>query len=123
MSEVEEFCRDMKNIFQGMDESETGKIQWSQFKEYFYREEIQAYLAYHGLDTSHVKLLFAMIDRDNSGSVNMRQMIIGMLRLKGHAKGLDTRVLLHGLKRTVKDIQSIQDDVAQIKQDLCIQQV
>mmetsp|Transcript_48436 Transcript_48436/g.84357 ORF Transcript_48436/g.84357 Transcript_48436/m.84357 type:complete len:126 (+) Transcript_48436:2-379(+) len=105
----------MITLLSGMGKSTDDSIEWDHFKEYFYQEEIQAYLAYHGLDTSHVKLIFKMIDRDNGGQVNMRELVIGMLRLKGGAAALDTRILLHGLRRTLKDLQTIQRDIAQLK--------
>mmetsp|Transcript_56517 Transcript_56517/g.103316 ORF Transcript_56517/g.103316 Transcript_56517/m.103316 type:complete len:222 (-) Transcript_56517:65-730(-) len=110
IKEVEDFAQDMLDLMREYTPDCT-EVSWQEFREYFYREHVQAYLSYHGLDTSHVALIFSLIDNDNSGKVDIREFIIGCLRLKGSASGLNQRVMMHGIKYLSQDLVDFHENM------------
>lgn len=89
----DQFITHMLSIFKEMDTKGTGSIDWPTFFTAMRDDVVQAYLAAHHLEPSHAKILFDLLDEDNTGSINVVDWVMGMVRLKGEAKAIDARVI------------------------------
>jgi len=102
------FVEEMLELYSEFKPNHDGQITWDDFHEYLLQEHVEAYLSSHMLETTHARMLFRMLDHDNSGKISIYEFVIGMLRLKGGAKTYDNRVLLHyimTLRTSVKEMQ------------------
>lgn len=113
ISEVEEFVKSMLLVFRELSPHDE-KITWEEFKGYFNREEVQAYLSWHGLDISHAHLVYDLCDRDRDGKLDMREFVLGLLRLKGDAELLDSKVLVHAVNALGQALHCVRHDVRQL---------
>merc|ERR1719199_2190920 len=89
----------MLELFNEFDPHQSGTISHENFLNYIGNEAVQAYLSSHWLDTTHADMLYHLLDQGDLGEVNIHDFILGLLRLKGGAKELDVRVLLHEVRK------------------------
>merc|ERR1712187_142665 len=60
---------------------------------------VKAYFRTLGLDISTAYHLFRLLDLDNSGTVSRSEFLMGCLRMRGSAKGVDVATLMYENKR------------------------
>jgi len=118
ISEVERFVEAMLQIFKMSSSYKDGcvgeRISREDFDSYFQKEAVQAYLASHELDMSHANLIFTLCDRGKTGSVDMHDFVMGMLRLKGLSKALDSKIICHALSAIESGVDTLRSDMIQI---------
>jgi len=90
---LDKFVRDMFNLFDDMDEKKSGRVSREQFLRMMDGSSMEAYLAAEGLEPLHSRLLWNLLDENNTGEVAVEQFIAGLMRLKGNAKAIDARSL------------------------------
>jgi len=61
--------------------------------------EVQHYLKFLELDVHEARGLFQLLDVDENGKVSVDEFVIGMMRLKGVAKGVDVATLMYENKK------------------------
>jgi len=110
---MDDFVSEMLELFKQFDPQHTGKVSLENFSTYIGDEGVQAYLASHLLDVTHADMLFRLLDTGH-GDIDVHDFILGLLRLKGFAKEVDARVLLHevkvlkhGMEEALRQLQSI----------------
>jgi len=69
-----------------------------QAHEYLKDSRVQGYFSAFGLEASDVEMLFALLDTDNSGELDVGEFVDGCLRLKGDARSIDIHSIMHDLK-------------------------
>lgn len=90
---VEMFCKSMMSLFNAMDPQGNGVVCWEKFNQAFQAKEMQAYLGSMGLEPTHIRLVFDLLDRDHTGNVDLEEFTMGLLKLKGEAKAIDARII------------------------------
>jgi len=88
------FVRQMKQIFDELDVEQSGNITWSTFHKNLQNEELQAYFKAHDLDPSDARMLFTLLDHNNSEEVDIMEFAVGCVRLQGVAKSMHVRKLM-----------------------------
>ncbi|CAE7241336.1 SCN11A [Symbiodinium sp. CCMP2592] len=78
----------MKTLFEAADESGDGVIDLDEFRKIFELEEIRTWLSAQDLPVSNPDLLFRLLD-DGDGGLTAEELVKGVDRLKGSAKGMD----------------------------------
>merc|ERR1711879_827538 len=73
-------------------------IHWCKFEKQLNNQQIYAYISNIGIDPSDAKLLFKLLDEDDSGSLEFEELLSGMLRLRAGAKFMDVQKLAHATK-------------------------
>merc|ERR1719440_1474283 len=104
---MDNFISEMLDLFYEFDPSHVGKVSYENFCTYIAEERVQAYLTSHSLDSTHANMLFQMLDHEHTGEIDIHDFILGLLRLKGTAKELDIRVLLHEVRQLKRDLKQI----------------
>lgn len=101
---VQNLVHSFKEAFAEADADGSGNLSSEEFHTYARRPEVRAFFASMGLEVDDAKNLFALIDAEQKGSVNIMDFISGCLRVKGIAKSIDVMSIqssINGLKRMV----------------------
>merc|ERR1740129_2358634 len=104
---MENFVSEMMHLFREFDPDNTGRVDNEELYQYLKLEKVQAYLAAHNLDCTHAAALVGLIDSNNTEGVDLREFILGMLRLRGGAKSVDLQLIdfkIDALKALVSDV-------------------
>eukprot|EP00928_Gymnodinium_smaydae_P075544 TRINITY_DN5855_c1_g4_i2.p1 TRINITY_DN5855_c1_g4~~TRINITY_DN5855_c1_g4_i2.p1 ORF type:complete len:605 (-),score=67.99 TRINITY_DN5855_c1_g4_i2:39-1853(-) len=85
----------MHRLFEEADSHEyDGKVTWDEFSHIISDPQVALWLQSMELDVSDGRSLFNLIDRDNSGTIEIDELIAGVANAKGTARALDMKLLL-----------------------------
>lgn len=79
------------------DIDEDHELGWEEFAEKMKGRAMQDFFKAIEVDPSDAKDFFAMLDTNNSGTVNAEEIVNGCLRLRGQAKSLDMAILIRAV--------------------------
>eukprot|EP00929_Paragymnodinium_shiwhaense_P025981 TRINITY_DN15562_c0_g1_i1.p1 TRINITY_DN15562_c0_g1~~TRINITY_DN15562_c0_g1_i1.p1 ORF type:complete len:541 (-),score=69.08 TRINITY_DN15562_c0_g1_i1:334-1956(-) len=106
-TEAEEthLCQNVASLFfdHGCDIEQ--QISWDIFKDKLSDPGMQDYLKAVDINPTEAEHLFALIDTDNSNSVDVAELINGLLRLKGTAGSLEVALLLREMAHLVDRVE------------------
>eukprot|EP00929_Paragymnodinium_shiwhaense_P023822 TRINITY_DN14823_c0_g1_i1.p1 TRINITY_DN14823_c0_g1~~TRINITY_DN14823_c0_g1_i1.p1 ORF type:complete len:305 (+),score=77.25 TRINITY_DN14823_c0_g1_i1:246-1160(+) len=85
-------CKTVASLF--FDRGVEEQISWEGFAEKLSDPGMQAYFKAIDISPAEAEHLFELIDTDNSGSIDVAELINGLLRLKGPAGALEVALLL-----------------------------
>lgn len=89
----------MCHMFLFMDADGSGAISEDEFMEQIQNPLMMSYLKALDLIPQDARILFTILDVDDSGEVDAEELISGCLRLHGNAKAFDLAVLMHEFSR------------------------
>jgi len=90
--------RKLSALFEALDHSEDGELDYEEFELIATHPEIQLWLAAMDIETDDLRLLFDLIDADGNGTVTPMELMTRIPRLKGAARAIDMLALC---KRTI----------------------
>eukprot|EP00931_Biecheleriopsis_adriatica_P021402 TRINITY_DN1399_c0_g1_i2.p1 TRINITY_DN1399_c0_g1~~TRINITY_DN1399_c0_g1_i2.p1 ORF type:complete len:666 (+),score=132.47 TRINITY_DN1399_c0_g1_i2:14-2011(+) len=96
------YIRELLKIFNELDKDKSGTISLDEFEAYTARCEIQALFSYLELDISKAAQLFRLLDVDGSNEIEVDAFVMGCMRMKGMAKGVDMESLMLQSKQLMK---------------------
>merc|ERR1712032_81466 len=105
--EKQEYVKRIRGVFQDMDIDDRGEITLERFEDAVQDENMHAYLTFMGLDINEVRTLFFLLDRDQTGCIDIEEFLVGCLRLKGEARGLDMAKLLYEVEFLVHVVEGM----------------
>merc|ERR1712192_143744 len=76
-------------------------------------QKMVAYWNALGLDITDAKSLFVLLDRDHTGTIDIEEFLVGMLRLKGGARSLDMAKLQMEVEWMVEAMERLIIDTRQ----------
>mmetsp|Transcript_45151 Transcript_45151/g.98166 ORF Transcript_45151/g.98166 Transcript_45151/m.98166 type:complete len:536 (-) Transcript_45151:118-1725(-) len=85
--------------FSNADKDQSGFLDREEFRRHVENPRVAAYFRHLGLDVSEAWGLFRLLDTVDDGRVDLDEFIMGCMRLKGAAKGVDVATLLYENKR------------------------
>jgi hypothetical protein len=115
MDRMDSFVSEMLDLFAEFDPDHTGTLPQDLFARCMDSERVQAYFQAHQLDTSHADVLFRILDENGSGSISIQEFVLGVLRLKGVSRELDTRVLLYDCREIKQSLDCIGSVLLQLQ--------
>lgn len=89
----------VRSIFEDADEDGSGTITWKEFSNCLSDEQIVMYLASLEIDITQAREIFDAIDYDNTNEVSIDEVVIGLLEMKGAAKGADLLILRNNVNK------------------------
>merc|ERR550532_1088876 len=102
------------------DTTGDGTISRDEFDKHLERPEIIAHLNVLNLDVSETRGLFQLVDIDDTGNVEISEMVCNMMRLKGSARRVDIATLMYENKRIYSRLsglfQHIEDLIAHVEE-------
>mmetsp|Transcript_78831 Transcript_78831/g.218035 ORF Transcript_78831/g.218035 Transcript_78831/m.218035 type:complete len:377 (+) Transcript_78831:749-1879(+) len=109
IARTETFLRDMQDLFKEADVDGNDFMTREELYDYLKDQRVMAYMAGHQLDVSDVTAMFELLDVDSSGVIEMKEFLIGTMRLKGSARCLDVMRIFQCLDLLEEQLQRIQD--------------
>eukprot|EP00747_Dinoflagellata_sp_TGD_P034132 gnl/TRDRNA2_/TRDRNA2_137071_c0_seq2.p1 gnl/TRDRNA2_/TRDRNA2_137071_c0~~gnl/TRDRNA2_/TRDRNA2_137071_c0_seq2.p1 ORF type:complete len:850 (-),score=118.34 gnl/TRDRNA2_/TRDRNA2_137071_c0_seq2:124-2628(-) len=106
-----EFIATMQQVFDELDTNNSGALSLEEFERHIEDENITAFLSTLELDVGQVRTLFALLDVDQTGEVDIEEFVSGCLRLKGGARNLDIAFLQYQIEWILHNVESIHDIV------------
>lgn len=110
----ESYVHSMQKVFDEMDTDSDGTITLDELKSAIEDEKMVAYFNALGLEITDVQTLFMLLDRDQTGRINVEEFLLGCMRLKGEAKSLDMAKLLYESDWVVCNIERLSETVQDI---------
>jgi len=115
MLEKEQYVERIKVCFEELDIDKNGCIGLDEFKEAVSDSKMVALINALGLDITDVQSLFILLDRDQSGSIDIEEFLVGCLRLKGEARSLDIAKMQIEVEFLVHAVDNIASNVKAIR--------
>merc|ERR1740121_397412 len=106
----EKYIQEMRSIFAELDDDGSETITMEELQVGLSDERMQSYFLACGLGLDDTARLFALIDDDASGEVDVDEFLEGCLRLKGTARSIDVHQIIHECRKitgVVNDILSV----------------
>jgi len=79
----------MTKLFESLDDSGDGSLDWEEFEAVACNPEVRTWLAAQDIETDDLHTLFTLIDEDGSGSITAEELARRMPRIKGAARSID----------------------------------
>lgn len=105
---ADQFVLEMGSFFKEFDVGRKGHCDWETFEKALENDEVQAYLASLQLDCQDAYTLFSLLDRDGAHVISINEFIQGCLRLKGHARSIDTACLMTSIQQLSTQLQGVE---------------
>jgi hypothetical protein len=106
----EKYMRHVHSIFDSIA-SQNGDderlVDFEGFEEAIQDERLVAFFNALELDISDVHTLFVLLDRDQTGNVNVDEFLVGCMRLKGQAKSLDLAKLQYEVEFVIHQVNNL----------------
>jgi len=87
------YLNHMREIFEEIDEDNTGTVTIEEFETKLDDERVIAYFNAMKLDVSDARKLFMLIDRDRSKSIDIDEFLKGCYALQGESRSLDVKMM------------------------------
>merc|ERR1719482_1268452 len=108
----------MQEIFEEMDEDGKGTITLGEFEDKLKDERVIAYFNVLKLDVSDARILFALLDYDNSKEIGIDEFLEGCYKLQGESRSLDMKIMQFEVKHLREDSKVIKADLEEIRTHL-----
>eukprot|EP00746_Dinoflagellata_sp_MGD_P045448 gnl/MRDRNA2_/MRDRNA2_211336_c0_seq1.p1 gnl/MRDRNA2_/MRDRNA2_211336_c0~~gnl/MRDRNA2_/MRDRNA2_211336_c0_seq1.p1 ORF type:complete len:487 (+),score=72.37 gnl/MRDRNA2_/MRDRNA2_211336_c0_seq1:187-1461(+) len=122
MEEEMHNVHELEEIFKEIDIDASGQIDFHEFESLLKDQRIRAYFRTIGLHIQEAHGLFRLLDLDDSNTVSISEFIMGCVRLKGEAKGVDLATLMYENKRMMmkwsKFMYFVEDQFDHIKAEV-----
>lgn len=93
MQQKREYLMGLKDLFAEMDANDSGGLTRCEFEESLCDERVIAFFHAMKLDVTDSKMLFDILDKDGSGSVDIVEFLNGCYQLQGESRSIDTKIL------------------------------
>eukprot|EP00415_Alexandrium_ostenfeldii_P003825 UN3825 len=113
----------MREIFDAMDDNDSGSVSLQEFEAKLADERIIAYFNALKLDVSDARRLFWLIDKDKSEEVDIDEFLSGCYELQGESRALDTKLMQHEVRSLHANFGSMLEALDKIQGYLCDLQV
>jgi len=92
--EREAYCVQVRRLLEEIDQDNSGTITMKELEMCLQSETMKAYFAALDISIGETQQLFALLDQDQSGTVEVDEFVEGCFKLKGEAKSIDIHMLL-----------------------------
>eukprot|EP00747_Dinoflagellata_sp_TGD_P097617 gnl/TRDRNA2_/TRDRNA2_167186_c2_seq1.p1 gnl/TRDRNA2_/TRDRNA2_167186_c2~~gnl/TRDRNA2_/TRDRNA2_167186_c2_seq1.p1 ORF type:complete len:171 (+),score=38.27 gnl/TRDRNA2_/TRDRNA2_167186_c2_seq1:104-616(+) len=106
MSMKEQHVNLLKELFQNVDNNGSGTITVNEFEEALEATDLQAYFSSMDIDVEDAWTLFKLLDSDGSHRVELDEFVMGCMRLRGNAKGVDIAIMMYEQRVAQKQMDS-----------------
>lgn len=102
------YMKELQKIFYELDTNRSGTICLQEFEEFVKRDAVRAHFSVLELDVSKAEQVFRLLDTDGSNEIQIDEFVVGCMRLKGLAKGIDMEGLMLESKRMMTRLSTHQ---------------
>merc|ERR1712012_1232585 len=109
-----QYLREMKCLFQEMDQDFSGVITIDEFERFLANERVGNYFDALGIDPRAGRMIFTLLDEDESGALSIGEFLEGCRRLQGTASALDLAVARHQITCFEQHLQQTGPRISQL---------
>merc|ERR1712032_1615216 len=118
IAEKKKYMDNLRKLFNNVDTDESGLVTVHEFETLMTNDALQAHFAAMEIEPDDAWTLFKLIDKDKTNCIDIDEFVLGCMRLKGAAKGIDVALLLENnrvlLKRLAKLEHKLEGDLGWI---------
>merc|ERR1712187_1002588 len=94
-----------EKIFREIDMNGEGTLSFQEMYQFLNdrHSDLPQYLEALGISSKDVRVLFRLLDRDASGSIDISEFCEGCMRLKGEAKSFDINCMIYESRAMIKN--------------------
>merc|ERR1712036_3828 len=96
------------------DDDETGLITLEEFESKLDDERVVAYFNALRLDVSDARMLFKLLDYDESGDIMIEEFVDGCYKLQGESRSLDIAIMQYEVKWLKQAIANLSQQVLEL---------
>lgn len=96
------YARHVSEIFNTIDADGSGMISLEEVEQIFEDPTLSQFIDALEVNATDAKVLFTLLDDDESGEISSEEFVAGCSKLKGEAKSFDVYCLIHEHERGVK---------------------
>ncbi|CAE7676269.1 cac [Symbiodinium sp. CCMP2592] len=97
----------LRHAFEAMDHWQTNNLKIKDIEEAMGLESVGAFLESLDISTDDIRMLFTLIDADNSGSIDLEEFVSGCMQLHGPAKSLQLAKMSYENKITREAVNTM----------------
>jgi len=101
----------LSQLFDWADSDDNGLLAYDEFHGMVEDHDARIWLSAMELDVDDPKILFQLLDEDDTGTLDMAEFIKGISRLKGGAKALDMYRLQRHVRNLSRQLEHMQDQI------------
>jgi len=98
---------ELNDLFVEMDENGDGLVTQEEFDTHMLNEQVVAYFKSLNLEISDTKMLFQLIDTDNSGQISIMEFLSGCYELQGEARSIDAKIMRMQLSKLLHNSEQM----------------
>lgn len=109
MANKQKYKKQLEEIFQSMDQDDTGLLTFTMFEDALLNEDNQLrhYLDGMGITPDDAWNLFRLMDIDESQDIDMEEFVGACLRLRGSARAVDSHLLMYESRWTMRKVMEV----------------
>jgi len=107
IAEKKKYMDNLKKLFKNVDTDESGLVTISEFETLLTDDALQAHFAAMEIEFDDAWTLFKLIDKDMTNCIDIDEFVLGCMRLRGAAKGIDVAQLLENSKVLLKRVAKL----------------
>jgi len=112
------YLESMQDLFQEMDDDGQGTISMEEFESKLKDERVVAFFNALKLDVSDARVLFRLLDVDDSGDITIQEFLDGCYELQGESRSLDMKIMQIEVKQLRETSADLQQMLRQIRQHI-----
>jgi len=99
-----ELVRQVCKLFILTDDDASHTLSWTEFEEHLEDTQMDIFFEAVDLNRQHARVLFDLLDADNSGTLSVEEFVRGCLRLKGPARSIDLANLVQNFEQSTQKV-------------------
>merc|ERR1712136_207949 len=111
--ENRQLLRNLKEIFNWMDEGGTGCVSLGDFVRILDQQAVRLRFAQVGLDIQDATTFFRILDQNDSEELSIEEFVMGCMRFKGRANRMDLEVMLMDTKKLMRKMAKMNEKFAE----------
>ncbi|CAE7460330.1 unnamed protein product [Symbiodinium natans] len=101
----------LQQAFEALDHRQTNKLEIQDIQEAMGLDSVGTFLESLDISTDDIKMLFTLIDADNSGTIDLEEFVSGCMQLHGPAKSLQLAKMSYENKLTRDAVNTVKADL------------
>mmetsp|Transcript_34250 Transcript_34250/g.90424 ORF Transcript_34250/g.90424 Transcript_34250/m.90424 type:complete len:724 (+) Transcript_34250:68-2239(+) len=89
----------MKEVFRQIDTDGSGEIAADEMEYFLTEPGLRRYVEALGISAENTRMLFRLLDRDDSKKIDLEEFCAGCLRLQGEAKSIDVHTMIYQVRQ------------------------
>jgi hypothetical protein len=111
MAQKRAYVESINDVFHELDLDNNGQLGLQEMETAIEDVNMVSYFHALGLEIHDVRTLFVLLDRDQTGIIDIEEFLVGCLRLKGEAKSLDVAKMHYEIEWVVHNLESLTVDI------------